>query len=246
MTNDKAANNGTETQVAPELEAAMQKAWQEVLDVDEKLEEINDELVAEEAKLAAKFEHKKHPLYVERQRMFDKIPRFWSVVIENHPVLAGLVQMEEMDLLSLLKAIEVERDAENPAKFKVHLRFADNDYLVNNHIVREFDLDESTNELVSEVPKIEWKDGKNLTVPPEGEEGSFFHWFTSDDPSVGELIANDLFPNAVRYFTIDEDVEDEDLLSGDEEDLLSEEDDEDDDEEEEDAGAPKKKKSKAE
>ncbi|RKP35071.1 hypothetical protein BJ085DRAFT_17725 [Dimargaris cristalligena] len=210
---------------------ALEKLWGEVLDVDAGLEKINDELIAEEAKLAAKYEQKKQPLYAQRQKLFSQIPRFWATVIENHPVLCNLVQMDEMDLLALLTSLDIERDEANPSSFKVHLRFQPNDYLPST---------------------IAWKAGKDLSKPSDGEDSSFFHWFASNESSIGELLATDLFPNAVRYFQDEVEDDDEEAGHSGEEELLSEDDEDDDeDDDDEDAdqeheAAPLKKRVKSE
>ncbi|KAJ1912084.1 hypothetical protein IWQ60_009828 [Tieghemiomyces parasiticus] len=249
MTDQNATN---EAAAAPE--GALQKLWEDILDLDMNLDKINNDLLNEEAKLAARYEQKKHPLYLQRQKLFDQIPRFWATVIENHPVLGGLVQMEEMDLLAQLTALEVQRDEDNPSKFKLHLRFADNDYLADNHIVKAFEVDDGAHEVRPVPSKIVWKPNKDLSVPPEGEENSFFAWFSGDDPSVGELLASDVFPNAVRYFH----TEDEDEMDSEGEEILSDEDDDEDDDEEDDGeddveeddeeheSAPSKKRAKNE
>lgn len=61
---------------------------------------------------------------------------------------------------------------------------------------------------------------------------SFFVWFTEDDTELGELIANDLFPNAISYFTAEDEESAEDLsenglenLEGIEDELLNEDED---------------------
>ncbi|KAJ1979552.1 hypothetical protein H4R34_002785 [Dimargaris verticillata] len=220
-------------------QALLEKVWEQVSEIDTSLEKLNDDLVIEEAKLAAAYEQKKQPLYAERQKLCSQIPMFWATVLENHPYLGPLITMEEMDLLGALDAIDIEREPEEPAKFKIYLRFNDNDYLADNTIVKQFGFEEATGEILCASTKIQWKDDKkNLTNPPEGEDTCFFKWFAADDADVGSIIASDIFPNAIHYYQADVDDEDDEG----EEELLSEEDEDEDDDEDD---APKKKKAKA-
>ncbi|QRV96815.1 Nucleosome assembly protein (NAP) [Ceratobasidium sp. AG-Ba] len=87
---------------------------------------------------------------------------------------------------------------------------------------------------------IKWKRGKNLSskYPRKGaddnlpdELGSFFNWFThpSDAFDIGVTIAEDIFPDAIDYYTGQVGCDDSDEESDEDDD----DDDDDDDEEEE-------------
>ncbi|KAJ1977138.1 Integrator complex subunit 9 [Dimargaris cristalligena] len=116
----------------------------------------------------------------------------------------------------------------------------------------DYDLDETTAEIICKPSTIAWKAGKDLSKPSDGEDSSFFHWFASNESSIGELLATDLFPNAVRYFQDEVEDDDEEAGHSGEEELLSEDDEDDDeDDDDEDAdqeheAAPLKKRVKSE
>jgi template-activating factor I len=70
----------------------------------------------------------------------------------------------------------------------------------------------------------------------KAETSSFFAWFSDEDLEVADLIADDLYPNAVKYFsgTNEDEIEEEEDENEDEED--EEESDEEEGEDEEDDG----------
>ncbi|KAJ2002799.1 hypothetical protein GGI04_002357 [Coemansia thaxteri] len=158
---------------------------------------IVDQLVEEEAALHAKYELKKVDLYKKRQAVIDKIPGFWHTCA-----------------ITYLQSIDIERSASTPVNYKIVFKFAENPYFTNSELAKEFDFsDKGSIKVVNS--SIDWKEGKNLTASPaktegeedsdnftENEDTSFFCWFNDENGSdLADMIANDLFPLALMYFT---------------------------------------------
>ncbi|KAJ2897932.1 hypothetical protein IWW38_001555 [Coemansia aciculifera] len=163
---------------------------------------IVEQLVEEEAALHAKYEQKKVDLYKRRQEPISKIPGFWHTWSSIR-----------LYAISYLKSIDIERSPETPVNYKIIFQFAENPYFTNTELVKEFNFSDKGSKAVN--PVIDWKEGKDLTASPAKQEGeddgdsftenedtSFFCWFNDEDGSqLADLIANDLFPLAVMYFT---------------------------------------------
>lgn len=156
-------------------------------------------------------------------------------------------------LIAKLTGIKIHRDAEDPRATKVEFIFADNDYLSENSLVKEFqttsdskDLGDSdfdwTDDLKPIKTEIKWKsDEKNLCkLKPtsyEDEEtftpGSFFSsFFECTHPEIangiGQLIAESFYPMALDWYTGD--AADDDDFDFDDESFSDEDDSEDESE----------------
>ncbi|KAJ1922235.1 hypothetical protein H4219_000097 [Mycoemilia scoparia] len=196
--------------------------------VESELKKINEELLKEETLLQAKYELSKAKLYKQRAEIIAKTENFWPTALENHPVLSSLIEMDDMDVMKHLTDINVVRDAENPINYKIVLRFSTNDYFTNEELVKELDFTNPEEPKVVNQP-INWKEGKSLVkeASPKGKEAeddeeaedddneSFFKWFTetTEGIQIAEIIADDFYPDSVRYYANLAD-EDEDSIEG--------------------------------
>ncbi|KAJ2055979.1 hypothetical protein GGH13_007677, partial [Coemansia sp. S155-1] len=177
----------------------------------------------EEAALHAKYEQKKVPLYKKRQGAIDKIPGFWHTCLEKHPIISSLIESEDREAISYLKSIDIERSADTPINYKIVFKFAENPYFTNSELAKEFNFSDKGSIKVTN-PNIDWKEGKDLTAAPpklegeedgdsftENEDTSFFCWFNDVNGSdLADLIANDLYPLALMYFTGSAESDDDD------------------------------------
>ncbi|KAG0226680.1 hypothetical protein BGW42_003470 [Actinomortierella wolfii] len=223
----------------PEINEAALKA------IEDDLAQISKEVANAELEIAKKRNELMKPIFEKRRAAFNKIPNFWSQVFENHMSFGDILDEKDGAVLRHLTDLWVEHDPENPRNYKITFTFSENEYFKNKELVKEVVFDEQ------EGPKakpftIEWKEGKDLTAKGEkrkrdeeddDDEESFFSWFASDDASLAEMIAEDVFPEAFSHY-LGESVGEDDLESVD---LEEEEDEEDEDEEDE---QPKKKSAK--
>ncbi|BFZ61882.1 hypothetical protein YB2330_002960 [Saitoella coloradoensis] len=207
------------------------------------------------------------PLYAKRDKIIARIPGFWPTVLEQieEDCLTDNIDFDDVDLLRNLKALSVKRDKDEPRTLTLTFEFEENEFLGEKscRIVKRFtytegeegEAGEEGGVLTSKKVNLEWKDGKDLTK----NAGSFFHFFSwtgnGKDKCPGEelamLIAEDMYPNALKYYTeaVNEDEEDFDDEEGLEDDEEEEAEDEDadvkeDEEAEQEQEQPKKKKAR--
>ncbi|KAK9700625.1 hypothetical protein K7432_012107 [Basidiobolus ranarum] len=201
-----------------EVDPALQKVWPQVVQIEDEFEKINDTLVEETTALATKYENIKAPIYEKRSEILAQIPKFWSTAFGNHPMLSALLDEEDLLVFEYLTNLKVQRDEKDCTAYKIIMEFSENPYFENKELIKEFSHDDDGCCVKVKNHPITWKEGKDITKKSgQGEEvdsGSFFMWFTEDDAEIGELVANDLFPNALRYFQgIDEEEDSEDDLN---------------------------------
>ncbi|KAK9265177.1 hypothetical protein V1519DRAFT_15692 [Lipomyces tetrasporus] len=209
------------------------------------------------------------PLYERRKEIVEKLEKFWGIALEQMgDDIDQYITPQDAELFEYLSSIDVDRDETDPRTFTLTFRFKENSFLEDSTISKTFtyidkkdDNEEEDSEDITDASRIRyksskvninWKKDHDLTVTPAGSPPSFFtffDWENSDDESkrdvfaqaheVAILIADELYPNAVKLFT--EAVEEEDEDDEEEEIDLEEEDDEEEEEEEE---RPRKKSRK--
>ncbi|ORX90266.1 hypothetical protein K493DRAFT_318072 [Basidiobolus meristosporus CBS 931.73] len=189
----------------------MEETWAKLLNVEQEMEEVNEKLFKEQGKLTTKYENTKGPVYKKRQELLGQIPNFWTITFKNHPMLQGLLESEDVEVFNHLTDITIDRSTDDCTVYKVILSFSENPYFSNDSLIKEFSHDESGKVIIKNHP-ILWKDGQDLTQSDGEKKDSFFTWFSEEDPEIGDLIANDLYPNAVKYFQgFDNDEDDEEF-----------------------------------
>ncbi|GAA5795835.1 hypothetical protein HPULCUR_001197 [Helicostylum pulchrum] len=202
--------------------------------LDEETMRVAEEVNAYQRKLMT-------PIWYKRREIVKKIPGFWSQALGNSPLFSIDPTENDMEALEHLTDLHVEYDDKRPNYRKVTATFKKNGVFKNETLIKEFSVDpESDGEVISKTT-IEYHENKapnNKRKADQDEDDfavSFIEWFGDDDVRVGDMISEDIFPNAVDYFQgpeEDDDLDDDDIELGSDEDS--------DDEEE----APKAKKSR--
>ncbi|ORY06335.1 NAP-domain-containing protein [Basidiobolus meristosporus CBS 931.73] len=219
--------NGLE---AIENDPKLKEAWSKVLEVEQQLESIEEQMLEESAKLAAKYEKIKAPVYEKRKEVITSIPKFWATALSNHPILGSLLEEDDLEVLNHLVDITIEREEESANSHKLIMTFSENPFFTNTQLIKEFTVDKDSAQVKNHP--IEWKEGKNLTHNGDSELDSFFNWFNEEGAELGELIANELYPNAFSYYQGGD---------SDEEDMGEMESEDDEDDEQNDEKPPQKK-----
>ncbi|KAJ3191593.1 hypothetical protein HK101_007573 [Irineochytrium annulatum] len=101
------------------------------------------------------------------------IPNFWLTALKNNRVLSSTIFARDEDALKSLTDIRVAYLDDNPG-FKLEFSFADNDYFTNKVLEKTYFLHNSVDAGYGDVvydraegTKIEWKEGKDLSVTIE-------------------------------------------------------------------------------
>ncbi|ORY27440.1 hypothetical protein BCR39DRAFT_538039 [Naematelia encephala] len=225
--------------------------------------ELSDDLIAELEKpgnekkwRTMQFDARETKNYLETIRPKVKpIDSFWLIALTSHRVISPLISSKsDQHALSFVEHVELVQDEEDPRPYEIIFHFKENPYFTNSTLSKKFSLKDEFKDkkdgfeddhLEPGIQKIDWKEGQNLTEKYprqsgedgdfEGDIGSFFHFFTEaeDIYGIGQLLQDEILPEAVGFFTGKEgqdemNSEDEDEESGDEEDEIDLEDEEDD------------------
>lgn len=236
-------------------EAELQAIFDEVLEVDKKLLDIEKEKAKECLEVEKKHDKKKRDFYVQRAKILSKIPGFWPTVLRNSSVFGEFFENKDDEaLLSHLIDLDVETYTDERNGYKITLTFSENPYFTNDKIWRSLvstETEDGEEEVTCTTSPINWKAGKNFLQKEkpkkdekpgkkrsrdEDEEDllSFFWWFTNTDIGEGDNFSNimreRIFSSPVEYFL---GITNDDFdFDSDEEDIDDEEDEEDDEDDE--------------
>lgn len=103
------------------------------------------------------------------------VPEFWLTIFKNVDMLQEMVQEHDEPVLKHLDDIKVTFSEANPMGFTLHFYFSANDYFTNTVLRKDYEMkcepseDDPFNFEGPEIfkckgQKIDWKQGKNLTV----------------------------------------------------------------------------------
>jgi nucleosome assembly protein 1-like 1 len=102
------------------------------------------------------------------------IPEFWLTTFKNVEIIAEAIQEQDEEILKHLTEVEV-KTSKDPMMFTLYFHFSPNEYFTNATLTKEYTLKCEPNpkepfdfegpEIVScKGCKIDWKQGKNVTV----------------------------------------------------------------------------------
>ncbi|KAF9288232.1 hypothetical protein BGZ68_000623 [Mortierella alpina] len=191
-----------------------------------------------EIELANKRAELMRPIFEKRRAIIAKIPKFWSVVCQNHEAMGAMLSPDDLPILEHLTDIWVQHDTKDSRNYDITFTFSENPYFTDKELVKKITIKDD--EPVSTSTKIHWKEGKNVTLKRknDADNESFFSFFEDDDATLADYIAHDMFTEAFAVYVNEE--SDGEFDDGESVDLDDEEDEEDEEEEEK----PQKKSKK--
>ncbi|CDS09353.1 hypothetical protein LRAMOSA10713 [Lichtheimia ramosa] len=106
----------------------------------------------------------------EEDKQVNGIPEFWLTLLKNHPQIGETITDQDEEVLRQLVDIRMSY-MEKPG-FKLEFEFADNDYFTDKILTKTYYYQEHAQggDFVydhAEGAKINWKEGKDLTVTVE-------------------------------------------------------------------------------
>ncbi|KAK9066538.1 hypothetical protein SSX86_013861 [Deinandra increscens subsp. villosa] len=214
-------------------------------EIQDELEKINEKASDEVLEVEQKYNEVRKPVYEKRSDIIKSIPDFWLTAFLSHPVLSDLLNEEDQKIFKHLTSIEVEDFKDMKSGYSISFNFSPNSFFEDAKLTKTFTfLDEGTTKITS--TPIKWKEStgnngvtheKNGNKRPH-EEDSFFGWFGETQQKdeeihdeVAEIIKEDLWTNPLTYFNNEADEED---LDGDDEENGEDSEDEEDEQEDED------------
>ncbi|KAJ3695619.1 hypothetical protein LUZ60_000996 [Juncus effusus] len=186
----------------------------------EKLQEIQDELEAINVKASddileveQKFNEVRRPIFAKRNEVIQSIHEFWSTALLSHPILGGRLNEEDEKILKYMIALDVEEAKDVKSGYSISFVFSPNPFFENEKLTKTYSFDEKGILSISCEP-IKWKDGKGFSNGEIQDKGSkrpytpesFLSWFNNKSAKYGivddiaEIIKEDLWTNPLRHF----------------------------------------------
>jgi len=136
-------------------------------------EDEDDEELAEDLKDKAKLNNGSEAKKDEKDDV-KGIPEFWLTIFKNVDMVAEMIQEHDEPVLQALQDVTVTF-CDKPMGFSLHFFFGPNEYFTNTVLTKEYGMKceaDQENPFSFEGPeivkaigcKIDWKEGKNLTV----------------------------------------------------------------------------------
>ncbi|KAM9982413.1 hypothetical protein ACTFIZ_006951 [Dictyostelium cf. discoideum] len=170
--------------------------FEEISTLQVEIENIGNKEMKQKLKLDLERDTQLSPLYAEREAILKNIPDFWSTCIFKHPILSALItDSKDISFLKHLNAFNVEMKENGNVKFT--FTFTNNSFIKNKQIWKEYVFD--TDGVSTSCSPIQWKNGNDITKKKEGEDPSFFSWFSDQD----DLEIFDIFKHEIWMFPMD-------------------------------------------
>ncbi|VFQ96927.1 unnamed protein product [Cuscuta campestris] len=217
-------------------------------EVQDELEKVNEQASDEVLEVEQKYNEIRRPVYDKRNEVIKSIPDFWLTAFMSHPALGDLLSEEDQKIFKYFDSLYVEDFKDVASGYSITFNFKTNPYFEDAKLVKTFTFhEEGTTQITG--TDIKWKEGMGIANGGEHDkkgnkrpppEESFFTWFTETQQKdiadgfsdeVAEIIKEDLWPNPLKYFNNEADEEDTDGDEDDEEQEKEEEEEEGEDEE---------------
>eukprot|EP00029_Vermamoeba_vermiformis_P005134 TRINITY_DN1700_c0_g1_i1.p1 TRINITY_DN1700_c0_g1~~TRINITY_DN1700_c0_g1_i1.p1 ORF type:complete len:227 (-),score=93.92 TRINITY_DN1700_c0_g1_i1:50-730(-) len=145
--------------------------------IQDKFNPIEAELELKMAELEYEYENKKRPIFEERKKAIDAVPKFWSSVLKNHPALSAVFEdPTDAELVEHLVDVDVQvLDKHNSTK--VTFTFSPNAILEENTLWKQASVKPDAAEDDDE-PVLYTSSGIKLKAGKKLDEDSFFNFFT--------------------------------------------------------------------
>ncbi|KAI3897725.1 hypothetical protein MKW92_043852 [Papaver armeniacum] len=201
-------------------------ALDELLNIHLKLQTIDGEEYRESVAVEREFEKKareqqvlieqkcnkdQRPLYQERNEIVEKFPNFWLLAFLSHYALGDLFSEEDQKIFRFVKSMFVEDEEDVVSGYTITLNFNKNPYITNTSLTKRISFAEDGTTNLSAVD-INWEVIMDIATEYQHDTSvtntSFFTWFcapqvfkTGHHDEVSGLIKDELWPNAIKYFT---------------------------------------------
>ncbi|KAG7385967.1 hypothetical protein PHYPSEUDO_000929 [Phytophthora pseudosyringae] len=186
----------------------VQKVLDAVQKVEEELEKVNVEQAKEILVIETKYNAKKRPTYVKRNKLLADIPHFWKDVFVNHPLVGNYLTKDDEMLMDFLQTFDVTFVGDD-GSFKMEMTFKENPYFSPTTLWKQVKFSEDEEEVEVSASELSWKDKAEMTE--ESAKFPFFQWFVSTDgeQDVSEIIKEEMWKNPVQYYMMDEEEDEE-------------------------------------
>ncbi|XP_006390407.2 NAP1-related protein 1 [Eutrema salsugineum] len=223
MVADKSKKAKTEEKVEEEnveqIDGELVFSIEKLQEIQDDLEKINEKASDEVLEVEQKYNEIRKPVYDKRNEVIKSIPDFWITAFLSHPALGELLTEEDQKIFKYLSSLDVEDAKDVKSGYSITFHFNPNPFFEDAKLTKTFTFLEEGTTKITATP-IKWKEGKGLpngvnhddkkgnkrTLPEE----SFFTWFTDAQhkedagdeihDEVADIIKEDLWSNPLTYF----------------------------------------------
>jgi len=182
---------------------ADEKTLAELSEVQDSLEKLNEASAEEILQIDKKYAQKKKPHYQKRSEVVKKLPDFWITAFASHPTFASIINEEDQAIFESLEDLVVDDiDAGERQGYRIVMKFKPNNYFTNASLTKEYVVNPE-GQLTSNISQIKWKESKDAKKREEREQGFFsvlFRDLGDNEDEIAELLHDDLWPNAIKYY----------------------------------------------
>ncbi|KFK44030.1 hypothetical protein AALP_AA1G206400 [Arabis alpina] len=249
MVADKSKKAKTEEENVELIDTELVLSIEKLQEIQDDLEKINEKASDEVLEVEQKYNEIRKPVYDKRNELIKSIPDFWLTAFMSHPALGELLTEEDQKIFKYLTSLDVEDAKDVKSGYSITFHFSPNPFFEDGKLTKTFTFLEEGTTKISATP-IKWKEGKGLANGVNHDkkgnkralpEESFFTWFTDANQKedveeeihdeVADIIKEDIWTNPLTYFNNEADEEDFDEDDdGDEEGKEGDSDEDDDDE----------------
>jgi len=180
----------------------LQEVYEKLEHVQEKIEKLNEEAAEEIIQVEKKFNQKRKPSFEERSVVIKQIPHFWKRVFSNHPMISDCLSEEDLKILDYLEDVIVEDFDNIKEGHRISFKFKPNPWFSNHLITKEFRINDN-GELAVVPPKVDWKEGKDITQHDDNDNSFFSIWLSNDEETsadIADLLKEELWVSPSKYY----------------------------------------------
>ncbi|TKW04784.1 hypothetical protein SEVIR_7G132000v4 [Setaria viridis] len=244
----RARTDGAEEDGGEPIDRALLLSIEKLQEVQDEIEKVNEEASNEVLEVEQKYNEIRRPVYARRNEVIQKIPDFWLTAFLSHPMLADLLTEDDTQIFKHLESVFVDSE-DVKSGCSITLTFSSNPYFEDKKLTKTYSMsDDGT--ITVKATSIKWKAGMDIVngkaCTKQGDkrllvDESFFTWFSDTEnesfahgemDQVADVIKEDLWPNPLKYFNneLEGEFEQEDDEEGSDEEEAEIEDEEDEEE----------------
>uniref|UniRef100_M1A9L0 SET protein, phospatase 2A inhibitor n=1 Tax=Solanum tuberosum TaxID=4113 RepID=M1A9L0_SOLTU len=171
---------------AQQIDTGGVSSIEKLQEVQDELEKVNEQASEEVLEIEQKYNEIRRPVYEKRNELIKSIPDFWVTAFLSHPALGELLNVEDQKIFKYLDSLDVEDFKDVTSGYSLTFIFKPNPYFEDTKLVKTYTfLDEGSTKITGTA--IKWKEGMGAAYGGNPEmkgnkrpasEDSFFSWFS--------------------------------------------------------------------
>nr|KJB06268.1 hypothetical protein B456_001G072000 [Gossypium raimondii] len=129
-------------------------------EIQDELEKINEEASEEVLEVEQKYNEVRRPVYDTRKDIIKKIPDFWLTAFLSHPALGDLLTEEDQEIFKHITSLEVEDFKDLKSGYSITFNFNPNPYFEDSKLTKTFTFHDEGTKITA--TQIKWKEGMGL------------------------------------------------------------------------------------